>query len=216
MATPTEIIKPIILLVEGYDEENFFRYYIKFLKQTNPVRYANLEDIQIICYEGISKLEICLKTIQVVTGSEAIQKIGIIRDAEDDAIASFATTQSNLRQANLEIPQQQLILTRGNPRIVVMIVPEQGSGSIEITFLESVNHDPAFHCVNQYINCLNPLYESNVLVKSKNIHKTKLHAFLASRKEPNISIGGAAQNGYWNYNNPAFNRIKKFLEILIN
>ena len=216
MATPTEIKKPIILLVEGQDEEIFFRYYRKFLKETGREEWANLDNLQVICYDGISKLCDTLKAIQDITGSELIRKIGIIRDAEDNADSAFVETKTALRESGLDVPRNQLISTTGNPIISVMITPETGAGSIEIVFLESVNQDPAFPCMTQYFDCLTPLYKREVLAEPKNTHKTKLHAFLSSRKEANISIGGAAQNGYWDFNNIAFDRIKTFLGQLIN
>jgi len=215
LAPPTEIKKPIILLVEGQDEEIFLNYYKKFLRESRRDEWANLDNLQVICYDGISNLRGTLETIQDITGSELIRKIGIIRDAEDDADSAFTKIKTDLRESGLDVPREQLISTKGNPKITVMITPEQGAGSIEIIFLESVNLDPAFPCMNQFIECLTPVYERGELEKPKNIHKTKIHTFLASRKEPNISIGGAAQNGYWDFNNTAFDRIKAFLNQLV-
>jgi hypothetical protein len=215
LVSTTEIKKPIILLVEGKDEEIFFRYYQKFLRDTGGDEWINIDNLQIICYEGISQLGKTLMTIPEITGSELIRKIGIIRDAEDSADTAFAETKKALRGASLDSPRNQLSPTTGNPIINVMIIPENGDGSIEINFLESVKNDPAYTCVIRYIECLTPLYDGGILSKPKNIHKTKLHAFLSSRKEPNISIGAAAQNGYWDYNNGGFDRIKIFLSQLI-
>jgi hypothetical protein len=216
LAPPTEITKEIILLVEGKDEGYFFKYYRKFLRESSGSEWINLDKLQVICYDGIPKLRNTLKTIQDITGSELIQKIGIIRDAEDNAESAFIEIKKDLSESGLDVPRQPLIPTTGNPVIIVMITPENGAGSIEIIFLESVNQDPAFPCVTHYVDCLTPIYERNDLPKPKNIHKTKLHAFLSSRKEANISIGGAAQNGYWNFNSTAFNGIKAFLNQLVN
>jgi hypothetical protein len=216
LAPPIEIKKPFLLLVEGKDEEIFFRYYQKFLRENDGEEWIKLDNLQVICYDGITKLRNTLETIQLTTGSELIQKIGIIRDAEADAESAFSETKTALKESRLDVPRQQFISTTGNPKVSVMIIPETGSGSIEIIFLESINLDPAFSCVTQYIECLTPMYDTGLLEKPKNIHKTKLHAFLSSRKEANISIGGAAQNGYWDFNKPAFARINTFLSQLIN
>jgi hypothetical protein len=213
--SPIVINHPIVLLVEGQDEEIFFKAYLSFLKGIND-EWARIDDIQIICYGGITKLGSFLKTLPDISGAEIIRKIGIIRDAEDDAVTAFNEIKRLLREAGFDSPQTQLSPTSGRPIINVMIIPEQGNGSIEISFLESVNDDPAIPCVNQYMTCLTGLYERAVLQKPKNPFKSRLHAFLSSRKEPSISIGGATQKKYWNYNSTAFNRIKDFLKQLVN
>jgi hypothetical protein len=42
----------------------------------------------------------------------------------------------------------------------------------------------------------------------------KIHAFLASRYNPKLDLGGAAGKGYWDFNHPAFEEIKRFLRML--
>jgi hypothetical protein len=61
-------------------------------------------------------------------------------------------------------------------------------------------------------------YESDVPV-SEAVAVPKVHAFLASRYTPDLSLGIAAQKSddedrYWNFNHPAFDKIKQFLQML--
>lgn len=42
----------------------------------------------------------------------------------------------------------------------------------------------------------------------------KVHAFLASRYKPNLDLGIAAQEGYWQLDHPAFAQVKQFLSTL--
>jgi hypothetical protein len=42
----------------------------------------------------------------------------------------------------------------------------------------------------------------------------KVHAFLASRYNPTLALGVAAEKGYWNLDHPAFDPLKAFLQSL--
>jgi hypothetical protein len=42
----------------------------------------------------------------------------------------------------------------------------------------------------------------------------KIHAFLASRYKPDLDLGIAAKEGYWQLDHPAFAQVKQFLSTL--
>ena len=213
----TSIEKPNILLVEGTDEKLFFHYFFKFLKESEGHIWDNLDNLQVIDYEGTPNFEKNLEIILTkMSGSEIIQKVGIIRDADTDHNQAFSAIKTVLHRIGITSPDSPLTPTTGHPSINIMIVPETGSGSIEIYFLDSVNQDPATSCVEKYFSCLQPFYDDAKLKKPKNIHKAKLQAFLSSRKVPKASFGGGAQEEYWTYSDPAFSRFKDFLRQLID
>jgi len=212
----TSIEKPYILLVEGSDEKKFFRYFLKYLKTKEGSAWDNLDNLQVIDYGGSNfknKLNYILTTMP---GNECIQKAGIIHDADTDAGESFSMIKDVLSDSGFASPDEQFIFTTGIPKIIIMIAPENGSGSIELYFLESVKQDPAIPCVDKYFSCLDPIFKTGVLERPINLHKASLHAFLSSRKKPKASFGGGCQENYWTFSDPAFSRIKDFLRLLIN
>ena len=92
-----------------------------------------------------------------------------------------------------------------------MILPDYNSkGMLEDVCLDAIekDNDPAIPCVEDFFECLN-----HKGLKSKNISKAKVQAFLASREKPGFSIGVAAKRDYWPIND-AFNDIEKFLRQL--
>lgn len=213
----TQIKEPIILLVEGEDEKLFFKYFLRFLKDTEGHIWDHLDNLQVISYDGTSNFEINLELVLTyLDGFEKIKRVGIIRDADCDAEKAFSMVKNALVKIKIKSPDRQLDWSNGNPNIIIMIVPESGKGSMEKYFLESVKGDPAMECVNNYFSCLTIFYDNKKLQKPENIYKSKLHAFLSSRKVPKASYGGGAQKDYWTYSDPAFLRIKDFLKQLIN
>ncbi|WP_214083918.1 DUF3226 domain-containing protein [Methanoculleus sp.] len=213
MGCPTAIEKPIVLLVEGTDEEIFCEYFFKYLVKENK-KWENLSNIQVIPYDGTSKLELTLQTVLAITGSERIQKIGIIRDADDDADRAFAAVKTAIENSNLLAPIEQFTPTLSNPSISVMIIPENGNGSFETLCLNSVCDDPAVKCVEHYFSCLEEHYKDGRLPKPTNIFKAKVHAFLSSRKFPSVSVGGGTQKDYWILGHAAFKQLKRFLDCI--
>ena len=83
-------------------------------------------------------------------------------------------------------------------------------GMLETLCLEAVGDDPAVPCVQQYLACL----EQRGLDPPGNLHKARLHAFLASRPRPQLLLGQAAHAGYWPWSSPAFDLVKEFLRAL--
>jgi len=208
--------KPILLLVEGRDEEIFFKYFIPHLIKTDENTWNNLDSIQVLPFNGTSKLSEILELIKLVAGYEAVTQIGIIRDADNDAISAFQAVQNALKIADLPIPESQLVPTQLKPVINAMIIPETGNGSFEKIFLNSVVDDPASNYVDEYFSNLNQHYNDGNLDRPINMCKAKIHAFLASRKKPIASFGGGAIEKYWDYDNESFNDLKAFLMSLIS
>ena len=44
--------------------------------------------------------------------------------------------------------------------------------------------------------------------------KARVHAWLATRPEPHVSVGFAAQKGYWDLDHAAFAGVREFLKAL--
>ena len=63
-------------------------------------------------------------------------------------------------------------------------------------------------CVEDFIKCCKDKKIGNALSKAK------LRAFIAATSEPTVDIGRAALKGYWNFESPVYNELKKFLKDL--
>jgi hypothetical protein len=201
-----QIEKSSILVVEGKDEEQFFQ---------SLLRHLNIERIQILPLGGKTQLKDNLNAIKSLTGYDDVNSIGIVRDANGNRKGAFDSVCSALKGADLPVPDNPLIPVAGDPKVTVMIMPPEenmGTGRmLEDLCYAAVAEDRAIKCVKQYFECLE---EQGLSLPDNAIAKARIHAFLASRKEPDLRLGEAAQKGYWRWDNPAFDEVKAFLQQL--
>lgn len=194
-----KIEKSILLIVEGKEEELFIGALFDHLELSN---------IQVMPIGGKTNLRSNLEALKRSPRFSNVRCLGIVRDADLDPTGAFQSVCSALDNAGLPKPNQLLELTLSNPRVVVMILPDgQNPGMLEDVCLASVTDDPAIPCLEQYFECL----EKTDIEQPNNYAKARVHAFLASRKKPDLRLGEAAQKKYWPFDNNAFNQIKDFL-----
>lgn len=195
-----EIAKSNVLVVEGREEELFFKALIQHL---------GLQDIQIMPIGGKEKLRPNLKTIVISPGFAEVISLGVMRDANDNPDATFQSICDALQAAKLPVPRRPLISTGDSPRVTVMILPEEDMpGMLEDLCLRAVTQDLAMPCVEQYFHCL----QQQGLSLPKNLSKAKVQAFLASKPEAGKRLGEAAQAGFWPLDDKAFEKVKFFLK----
>jgi hypothetical protein len=202
---PIEITEPNLLLVEGDDDELFFRALMKA---------HGLQDIQIINAKGTSKFETKLKVLSSSPQFRTrVVSLGVVRDADRNLDIAFKCVTDALESANLPVPESALVSKGENPQVTVMILPGDGEpGMLEDLCLKSVESDPAMFCVEQYCRCL----QQKCLSLPKNTSKAKVQVFLASRKEVGKRLGVAARDGCWPFHDVAFDEVKRFLGIVSN
>ncbi len=200
-----EITEPNLLLVEGNDDERFFKALMK---------YHGLQNVQIINVKGTSNFEHILKAISSSPQFRTtVISLGVVRDADTDIDIAFKCVTDALESANLPVPKSALVPKGENPQVTVMILPEEGEpGMLEDLCLKSVEADPAMFCVKQYCRCLQQKCSS----LPKNTSKAKVQVFLASRKEVGKGLGVASRDGCWPFHDAAFDEVKRFLEIVSN
>jgi hypothetical protein len=194
-----------LLVVEGVDELNFFQ---------SLIRHTGISGIQVLPIGGKAKLQDKLKLLKSSPNFEAVMTIGVVRDSDNDPESAFKSVRSALRNAGLSVPKRVLTFSDGDPRIMVMVMPPNKEGTnhmLEDLCLEAVKDDPAMRCVDQYIECLK---EQNITHTDNRTAKARLHAFLASQREPDLRLGEAAQAGYWPWDQPTFDPVKGFLRQL--
>ena len=200
-----QLEKKILLIGEGKDEVRFFNSLLKFLEISN----IRVED-----YKGKDNLRTYLQALKSRPSFSELTSIGITRDADNlPPKSAFDSICSSLRKVGLSIPNNQGEKTTETPSINIFIFPNnRDSGMLEDLCLESVKDDGAISCVEQYLECA----KENASRQPNNVAKAKLHAWLASKEIPDKRLGEAAEAGYWDWQNAAFDVLKEFIFSWIN
>ena len=199
------IERPKQVLVEGNDEVRLFR---------KLARQWNITDIQINPYGGSPKLRPYLRAFLSLDGAENIESLAVVADADSDRNAAVRRVRGALSAANLPSPCRALeVLAQDNMRVCYLVVPHDAeSGMIEDVCLDSVQADPAIECVDGYFECIRQTDLPGP--KKVRMAKARLHAFLASREEPHLRLGEAADAGIWDFGADVFRPLKTLLELL--
>ncbi|MDR1971113.1 MAG: hypothetical protein LBQ46_04255 [Treponema sp.] len=202
MAKNRKAEKPNILAVEGKDECNFF---------TALIEHMHLANIQIEDMGGKEKFR---SEFPLLAQSEKfydiVKNIGFVRDAEEkEATAAFQSICGILNAYKLPVPQEpNALIGQDGRKVAIFIMPNnKDSGMLEDLCIESRKADPVWYCVEAFVKCYNPLIEKD----KYNISKAKMAAFLSTRVPIVNSLGIAAQDHVWDFDNPCFNSVKDFL-----
>ena len=203
MTTQIEIRHGAQLLVEGNDQRNFFNAML---------RHMNLGGVEIQNFGGVNELRPFLRNLANLDEFDQIVKsVGIVRDAEISAESAFRSVQGALRNANMDVPDAPGIKTSGAPSFSAFILPDNRSdGMLETLLCRTFADTPLEDCVESFFACVGgetgePLHRPE---------KSRAHAYIATMPEPQVSVGVAAQRGYWNLDHPAFDDVKRFLQSL--
>ena len=199
------IRKPRLLLVEGRDEANLFRALIRDC-------FDDDSGIQVIEAGGKDQFRRNLRAIQTAAASApTLQSIGVVRDADDDAGAAFASVCDGIRSANYEPPVNHGEFSNGMPAVGVFIVPNGAeSGAVETLCRRSRQGNVTAACVDEYLKCL----EEHQASRSTNADKSFAHAYLAAMDEPLARVGEGALQGVWDFASPAFAPLAQFVRQL--
>ena len=203
MAQPKEITFRVQLLVEGNDQRNFFEAFIEHL---------SLADIQIQNFGGVNELRAFLLALANAPGfREAVQSVGIVRDAETSAQAAFQSVQSSLENAGLPVPNQPERRAGSSPAVTVLILPGDNSpGMLETLLNETFANTPEEACINTFFDCV----EALPTVSINNPDKARAYAYLTTKPNPHHSVGMAAKQSYWDLDHDVFSRVRQFLRAL--
>jgi len=181
------------------------------------MRQAGIQGYQTIEVGGNSKLRALLKALVLsphfknpVPGvGHPVRGLAIVMDAETDMAATFQSICGSLGNAGLSIPANAGEVVEGSPKIGVFLVPDnQSPGKIETLCLASVCNDPAWQCLDVFFSCV----KERGGVLPVNMDKARAQAFLATRANPALPVGLAAEEGYWKFDNVAFDPLKAFLQ----
>ena len=200
------ITRSKVLVVEGRDTFPFFMACLRELSLLHTIEIRNMG--------GVDELDAYLDTLPNISGFDRVTSLGLIRDAETEAAElAFESVCHSLRQAGLPVPTRPMTPLVGEGRQVsVFILPDcVNSGTLETLCLQSVQADPVMTCVDDYFRCAE---SHGAVVPTRWLSKARVRAFLASRPRPHLLVGQAAHEGYWPWDNSAFDLLKQFLRAL--
>ncbi len=203
-----DIESEALLLVEGADEVRFFRAFFRSLE---------IDHIQLAAVDGKDGFAPLLRnTLINLPSFPELQRLVLVRDADDSVQSAFQSLQSALRGAELPVPSEPFLTwADGQPSVSVAILPDGGSsGCLEDLCLQSLRHnangDTVMACVDQYLSCRS----EPPVVGSGRYSKSRLHTFLAVGERPGLRLGEAADAGIWDWESPVLQPLADFFRRL--
>ncbi|HLP91736.1 MAG TPA: DUF3226 domain-containing protein [Nostocaceae cyanobacterium] len=206
------ISKSKLLIGEGKDEVLFFNKLLEHL---------NINDIQVEPYNGTDKLGNYLRNLSLRPGYRELISLGVIRDADLSANNTFDSVCGMLKNAKLPVPRFPKQIVGENLKVSVLILPDYPANEsennleprmLETLCLDAIRTNSEMQCVENYFNFLAD--NVGIKCKPKDMAKARLQVWLASQERPDLRLGEAAQKGYFNWDSPAFDGLKEFLQSL--
>lgn len=196
---------PVQLLVEGRDEEKFFEEFLKFLKIENIVHIES--------FKGKYKLRDFLQAFIMRRGfPEAVKRIGIVQDADNNFSSAFESVCNSLKYAKLSAPKSPEVFTSSKPSVGVMILPGKNqTGMLETLLCKTISGTEINECIDKFFECI----KDEAKIQVKHVEKARAHVFIATRSKPLVQVGLATRIGYWDLNHEEFNDVRRFLRELV-
>jgi hypothetical protein len=162
-------------------------------------------------YGGKNSLSSFLASLQKRPefAQQKVEAMAILRDANGDSAAAFASVRDALQHNGFVPPQADANFSISALRIGVFIVGVDRRGMIEDVCLKSVSDRPEFSCVDDYFKCI-----AAKSPRSQFSSKAKVRVWMASHVDFEYHVGKAAEEGYWPWDSAAFDPLKNFLKAL--
>ena len=194
------ITKPLVAVVEGRDEQEFF-----------PALIASrgLPDYQIICYEGKDKLRAYLKALSLTPGFQFVKGIAIFRDADDNPEGAADSVRNALKAAGLPAARAPMTVANDQPHTIYCIVPGGGAGGeLEDACNASIADDGRFGLYTDFVGKFQD-HTNGSLIK---LAKVQVQIHLACQVAgPFTHLGIGARAGAWPLAHQAFNPLAEAL-----
>ena len=152
-------------------------------------------------------------------GFQNVRRLGVVSDAEtsDDPVRTaeraFQSMRSALENAGLPVPARPAEFTDPDAdrlAVAVLILPGGNrEGMIETLLCETFAGTAVDRCIADFFRCVE---ESDEPIHRPD--KARAHAYLATKPDPHVSVGVAAQKGYWNLDHAALEDVRGFLASL--
>ena len=201
-----EVQSDSLLLVEGIDDARFMDAFLKSMNKSN---------IQIAQVGGKPNFGPFLSsTLANARNLSLLNKLAIIRDADNNPQAAFQSLCALLTRANFHAPSQPWVALPGRLSVSVAILPDENSaGNLEDLCLRALEENyedmKALQCVDKYLFCRN-----HAIVPKSQRSKARLHSYLAVADEPGCRLGEAADAQVWDWGSPALQSLASFLSEL--
>jgi hypothetical protein len=168
-------------------------------------------NIEVESYDGKNNLSHVLRSLSTRPdfAQQKVAAMAILRDADADSNASFASVRDGLRQNRFQPPDADGTFAESTMRVGIFVVGLNGRGMIEDLCLNSVSDRPEFSCVADYFTCI-AQKSSRRFFSSK----ARVRVWMASHVDYEFYVGKAAEEGYWPWESPAFDSLKNFLRAL--
>lgn len=200
---------PCQLFVEGNDDKNFFEALIG--------RIHLPQRVEVQTYQGRDRLRAFLRAFVKHRDFDGVRSLGIVRDADTSSKGAFMSVAGTLAEINksegvaLPVPKAQQQFVEASCSVGVMILSDkQGHGMLESVILKTLVGDPAWPCVERFVECLRLLDPQSI----PHPEKSYVHAFIAGTESPHLSVGHAAKRGVFDLNHVAFKDLHDFLKRL--
>lgn len=203
MASPKDVREPYQLLVEGNDQRNFF----EALRDKEGLSGIEIQD-----FGGVGDLRGFLSAFVAVPGFGSVKRLGIVRDAEGSASSAIKSVRGALDNASIEAPAAPGVFSGTRPGVGFLVLPDgEAPGMLETLICGSFAGSDVNACVDSFFDCVAGLDG----VSMERPDKSRAFAFLATKPEPNVSVGVAAKKGYWMLDHRAFDGVRSFLRALV-
>ena len=199
-----EITSDRLLLVEGKDEVNLVEAMLS--------RWS-IEGVQVVDLGGKYSFKTNLGALlsQIRSRDFYLSAIGVMRDADHSFKSALQSVTDALLSFSLPAPKEHGLFVRGTPSVGIFVLPDgESQGSIEHLCWASVRDTAIAQCSTSYLKCL----QDSDSLKSSNIAKTLVHAYLAAQGDPSARVGEGGLKDYWPLNHAAFNPLRKFVSSL--
>ena len=199
--------QPSLLLVEGSDDDWFFR---------RMMEKSSISGIQIVQYSERGTLGDFLADVLMLNPEfTRLKAVGVVKDADNSYQQAFQSVGDSLRISGLPVPSDPLtyaegMLNESAIRVVTYVMPDNNSpGDLETLCLDAVRQSPAMPCVDRYFSCLRDI---DHLPRQES--KARLRAFLsANPSNPSLLVGQAVAAGVIPWDSPAFDGVHQLLDM---
>jgi len=227
MQTPIEILSPIVLLVEGKDEINFFGALFRYMRPESTINgiennsqqciVKNVRpgvDIEVREVRGKYQLPNALRLFVRDPGFPQVKAYSIVCDADSNAEDTLQSIQNLLKDNNQPCPIEHASFKSSDDnkrKVGIFIMPGFSTprGMLEDLCLLSVKQHPIMPHVTDFMAQVKSTRGKEA---PKNESKATVQAFLSGMRETIPSLGRAAQKHYWPFDDIAFSGICSFLE----
>lgn len=183
-----------------------------------------LEDVSFEDYGGKNNLVNQLKALQKRKdfAQNQIRVIAITRDADDSHDTAWQSLCGSAQSAfgvSLTVPGQIVSMPGRHPKdpaigVTGWVLPgNRQPGMLESLCLESVSGQPAYHCLAEYVSCLEKTTDAALHPKAM------FHAWVVSHtdfKDKDYNIATAVKEDRFAWSDSAFDELRAFLKSLKN